>query len=55
MYKPGTEVFIPCTIVEHKENGEVVLSSDTDGSPIRADISQVYELEDMKEIVNENL
>lgn len=51
MYKTGTEVFVPCTVIGHEENGDVILSSDTDGTKIKADISQVYEIEDMREII----
>lgn len=51
MYKTGTEAFIPCTVIGQEENGDVILSSDTDGTRIKADVSQVYEIEDMREII----
>lgn len=38
-------------MIGQEENGDVILSSDTDGTRIKADISQVYEIEDMREII----
>lgn len=56
MIKRGDEVFIPCTVLcmgtEDDENN-VVLMTDTDNRTIKADICQVYSLEDLNDVMRE--
>lgn len=50
--KKGQEVFITATVLkEPNTDGNVIVITDADSKKVSADISQIYDLDDMREII----
>nr|DAV31548.1 MAG TPA: hypothetical protein [Caudoviricetes sp.] len=50
--KRGEEVFITATVLKEPDaEGNVIVITDADCKKVSADISQIYDLDDMREII----
>lgn len=50
--KRGQEVFITATVLKEPDTeGNVIVITDADSKKVNADISQIYDLDDMREII----